>query len=504
MPTASDTFPASADARTEELRQPVRSEQLRLIFAHMVFATPVGLAFTFVLAAYLYREISLAAIWTWVAGRVVIAVPRVVQARRFRSVGEPYSQAQERLALALISVDGLWWGLAGAWIANGPADVVSIVIAALASVACVAAFGLQVRLAATALYVVPLLLLPSCALLVRGDGLGVFAGTGLLCLLALLLASGRSAEHRLAEVFRLRHLMARRSEQRGEALRLAELKLERIEEEKALQQRKARVDAQQEVLRARSIFLAKISHELRSPLQGIVSAIDVFERRHGHRITQDDELIARIRRASALLNTQLRDLLTLARGEAGHLELHREPFDACAMVEGVVAAVRDAANVKGVLLSYKVPQQPVFVFADANRLDQVLTNLLTNSVRYTAQGSVEIELRPFDPASGQLAISISDTGSGIPDAMIPHLFALDKPLPELERRTEGSGIGLAIVGTLLELMGGKVAVHSEEGQGTRFHISVPVDVIDAEVEQRRLGADARRASGPNGNESDRD
>jgi len=503
MATASNTFAPPADGRIDELRRPVRSEQLRLIFAHMVFATPVGLAFTFVLAAYLYREVAPAAIWAWVAGRIVIAVPRVVQARHFRSGGEPYSQAQERLALTLISLDGLWWGLAGTWIADGPADVVSIVIAALASVACVAAFGLQVRLLATALYVVPLTLLPSCALLLRGDGLGVFAGTGLLCLLALLIASGRSAEHRLAEVFRLRHLMARRSEERGDALRLAELKLERIEEEKALQERKARVDAQQEVLRARSIFLAKISHELRSPLQGIVSAIDVFERRHGHRISQDDELIARIRRASALLNTQLRDLLTLARGEAGHLELHREPFDARAMVEGVVASVRDSATIKGLLLSYKVPKEPVFVFADGNRLDQVLTNLLTNSVRYTAQGSVGIELRPFDPAIGRLSIAISDTGPGIPAALIPHLFALDRPPSEHDRRTEGSGIGLAIVGTLLDLMGGTVAVHSEEGHGTRFDISVPVDVVDAEVERRRGDGDARSASSPTENESDR-
>jgi signal transduction histidine kinase len=241
------------------------------------------------------------------------------------------------------------------------------------------------------------------------------------------------------------------------------------------------------VVQARSVFLAKVSHELRSPLQAIVSAIDVFELRHGHKIAHDDELIARIRRSAALLNNQVRDLLTLARGQAGHLELHEEPFDACALVQGVVVAVSEAAAAKGLRLSCKVPEEPIFVHADGNRIDQVLTNLLTNSVRYTDRGSVDIELRPFEPANGRLEIAISDTGSGIPEALIPSLLTLDKPQSEAGRRGEGSGIGLAIVGTLLDLMGGTVSVQSEEGRGTRFDVVLTVTSVDADASRQRSG-----------------
>src|SRR5215472_12091016 len=96
-------------------------------------------------------------------------------------------------------------------------------------------------------------------------------------LLVLMLSTSARAERSLAEIFRLRYLTARTAEQRGEALRLAQIRLEQLEQERALQQEKARVDALHEVLQARGAFLARISHELRSPLQGIISALDVLE-----------------------------------------------------------------------------------------------------------------------------------------------------------------------------------------------------------------------------------
>jgi signal transduction histidine kinase len=106
--------------------------------------------------------------------------------------------------------------------------------------------------------------------------------------------------------------------------------IRRIHGLRTIEEERARLAAVNEAVAARSAFLARVSHELRSPLQGIVSALDVLTLRQGPRASADEELLQRIRRSSLLLNTHLRDLLTLAKGEAGHLELRPEPFDACA------------------------------------------------------------------------------------------------------------------------------------------------------------------------------
>ncbi len=254
--------------------------------------------------------------------------------------------------------------------------------------------------------------------------------------------------------------------------------IRRIHNVRALEEERARVGAMQEVVSARSAFLGKVSHELRSPLQSIVSALDVFEMRHGHGVKDDDELIGRMRRSSMLLNTQLRDLLTLARGQAGRLELHPEPFEAAALVEGVALASKDAAKEKGLALTVGLPAEAVFVVADGARIDQILTNLVVNSIRYTRAGEVRVTLGSYDCDSKRLHFSVADTGPGIPAAVLPNLFEPDKLASSHERKGEGSGIGLAVVRTLVEHLGGSISVESREGQGTTFELRIPAELID--------------------------
>jgi signal transduction histidine kinase len=119
--------------------------------------------------------------------------------------------------------------------------------------------------------------------------------------------------------------------------------------------------------------------------------------RHAHAFEQDGELIARMRRSSLLLNTQLRDLLTLAKGEAGRLELRPEPFEALALVEALADGVRELAQAKGLDFLVEVPRDAIFVVADGARVDQVLANLVVNSIRYTDTGQVRITLHRYDP-----------------------------------------------------------------------------------------------------------
>jgi signal transduction histidine kinase/ActR/RegA family two-component response regulator len=257
--------------------------------------------------------------------------------------------------------------------------------------------------------------------------------------------------------------------------------IRRVHKVRAIEEERARLGAMNEVIATRSAFLSKVSHELRSPLQSIVSALDVFEMRHGHGVVEDDELIGRMRRSSMLLNTQLRDLQTLAKGQAGHLQMHPEPFEVSSLVEGVATAVRDAALAKGLDLHVELPPEPVFVVADGSRIDQVLTNLVVNSVRYTHVGDVRLVLHPYDADAQRLRFTVSDTGPGIPPAMLPSLLEPDKLVSSTARKGLGSGIGLAVVRTLVDHLGGTISVSSQENVGTTFEVQIPAELIDPDA-----------------------
>jgi signal transduction histidine kinase len=158
---------------------------------------------------------------------------------------------------------------------------------------------------------------------------------------------------------------------------------------------KAKLESLQESLKAKSEFLSRVSHELRLPLQGVVSALDVIEERFG-KDPAEAELLSRIRRGATALNTQLRDLLTLARGDVGKMDINPTPFEVGDLAVSVAREVRAEAEAKGLELIVEAPAEPVFVVADSARIDQVLTNLLTNAVRYTKSGSVRLKLHPYD------------------------------------------------------------------------------------------------------------
>ena len=268
--------------------------------------------------------------------------------------------------------------------------------------------------------------------------------------------------------------------------------IRKIHGARMVEEERARLLARDESIAARSAFLAKVSHELRSPLQGIVSALDVLSMRRSPGADADEELIGRIRRSSLLLNTHLRDMLTLAKGEAGRLEMRPEPFDACALVESVAASAADLASDKQLELVVDVPDAATFVIADGARIDQILTNLVINSIRYTEAGRVRLALTSYDPASRLLRFTVSDTGAGIPAAMLPTLLTPDRVVTGSERRGEGSGIGLAIVRTLVDHLGGRVEVQSQLGKGTTFTVEIPAEPVASDAEDTARDAPTGR------------
>ena len=253
-----------------------------------------------------------------------------------------------------------------------------------------------------------------------------------------------------------------------------------LERAKLVDIQNAKVQSLQESLRAKSEFLSRVSHELRSPLQSVVSALDLIEARY-REDPAEAALISRIRRGATSLSTQLRDLLTLARGEVGKIEINPMPFEVGELVMSVAREVGSEAAAKGLDLVVQVPEEPIYVVADAGRIDQVLTNLLTNATRHTRRGSVTLTLHPYDDSTRSLRFEVRDTGPGVSQHRIPALFEPYTRFGELTIHGEGAGLGLAVVRTVLDFLGGKVRVESEPGVGTTFNVEIPAELLDGEA-----------------------
>lgn len=236
------------------------------------------------------------------------------------------------------------------------------------------------------------------------------------------------------------------------------------------------IEAAQRAVDARTKFLGMVSHELRAPLQSIVSALDVLETRHA--LPEQSQVTRRIRRSANELGGQLHDLLTLARDQIGRVEVRPDVFDAAELVREVVAEARPEALTQGLTLTAKLPGDAVLVFADSVRTRQVLQSLIANAMRYTRQGAVTVTLRDFDEQANRLVFVVSDTGPGLPDALRASLGnALGAGPP---RHTGGGrGIGLAVVHTLVLQLGGTLSLSAPESSGTTFEVALPATPADA-------------------------
>jgi signal transduction histidine kinase/CheY-like chemotaxis protein len=256
-------------------------------------------------------------------------------------------------------------------------------------------------------------------------------------------------------------VLSERSDRRLARERLDALQAEQLAKEQLRQS-----------INTKAQFLSMVSHELRSPLQVIVSSVDLL----GMEVkgSERKDAISRIRRAALMLGVQLRDLLTIARGEAGRFEISLESFEATEFVVDVAEVAAHAARGKGLKFTTSVPSSPVFVRADVQRISQILANLISNSVKYTKQGEVTLALEVPREDTGRLVFVISDTGSGLPEQAMDRLRRPLSRDEEFRPRKDGSGVGLVIVRTVLDHLGGSIDVDAQPGIGTRFVVSIPV------------------------------
>lgn len=227
---------------------------------------------------------------------------------------------------------------------------------------------------------------------------------------------------------------------------------------------------------AKSNFLATMSHEVRTPINGVMgmagllndTALDPTQRRY----------VDAIRDASEALLQIINDVLDFSKLEAGRLEFEDLPFDPRALVRATVDIVQPRARAKGLILEWSsAGDVPSRLVGDAGRLRQVLLNLLSNAVKFTERGRVDVEMsaRPETDGRSRLIVRVIDTGIGIASDRLPLLFREFEQLDgSIARRFGGTGLGLAISKRLVARMGGDVRADSKPGQGSVFSFAVPL------------------------------
>ena len=224
---------------------------------------------------------------------------------------------------------------------------------------------------------------------------------------------------------------------------------------------------------AKSHFLANMSHEMRTPLNGIIGMNELLSDTLAEGDQQD--LSRQIRTSANGLLTLISDILDLTRVEAGKLELDSSTFSLTNTVEEAVDSLAHLAAVKGVEVIFSLdPSAPHIVQGDGERLKQVLLNLLSNALKFTAEGEIELSVEILSEAAEGwvVQISVRDTGIGISKEAQKRLFSRFTQVDSTTtRRYGGTGLGLAISKQLVELMGGHIAVQSEPAKGSTFSLT---------------------------------
>ncbi|OUL21234.1 HAMP domain-containing sensor histidine kinase [Nostoc sp. 106C] len=264
----------------------------------------------------------------------------------------------------------------------------------------------------------------------------------------------------------------------------------RLEEVKQLQSQ-LRLTNQEltRLVRASKDSLSQLAHELKTPLTSIIGYADLFLRQHRQQQPElkdshpNLESIERVLRSGRLILHLINDTLEISRYDAGTMRLQPTLSDVGGLINSVVEIIEPLARAKELALIVNCARAPDQVITDPLRFQQILTNLLSNAIRYTESGSVTLDC--WQVSQQQWAISVTDTGIGIPlDAQTEIFQPYFRAVTEQKSPgSDGTGLGLAIVSRLVQLMHGEINVVSKLGEGSTFTVLLPLEAIAHENNQ---------------------
>ena len=229
--------------------------------------------------------------------------------------------------------------------------------------------------------------------------------------------------------------------------------------------------------KAKSEFLANMSHEIRTPLNGVIGLTSALAQTELS--VQQREMVEMILTSGQTLERVVSDVLDFSKIEAGQLDLDIQPFELRSELKGLGGLFRARAEEKGLTFTVACGVEEADWFCgDIVRIKQVLGNLVSNAIKFTAQGEVQVAVEVLDrpsPDTPILAMKVCDTGIGFDDAVVQRLFhRFSQADGSITRRFGGTGLGLSICQALVEMMGGEIRVASQPGHGSEFEVKLPL------------------------------
>jgi signal transduction histidine kinase len=227
----------------------------------------------------------------------------------------------------------------------------------------------------------------------------------------------------------------------------------------------------------KSEFVSVASHELRTPLAAIKNAVQLMLQGKTGEINENQQkFLSMAERNINRLTSILNSLLDLSRIESGKIGLKFEELDLRGSIEFILSSLKPQTDGKSIQLKLEIPEELPSVYGDREKVEQILTNLVGNAIKFTPEGGeISVSAKPFEEEGNMVAISVKDSGIGIPEDQLERIFEKFHQVEDsLRRSITGTGLGLAITKGLVEALHGKIWVESETGKGSTFTFTLPM------------------------------